>query len=34
MRSAQIAVAKEIMEVYLNQASRKKDKNDWKSDVN
>ena len=33
-RSAQIAVAKEIMdEVYLNQASRKKDKNDWKSDV-
>ena len=33
-RSTQIAVAKEIMdEVYLNQPSRKKDKNDWKSDV-
>ena len=33
-RSAQVTVAKEIMEeVYLNQPSRKKDKNDWKSDV-
>ena len=33
-RNSQITTAKEIMdEVYLNQASRKKDADDWKSDV-
>ena len=33
-RNSQITVAKEIMnEVYLNQASRKKNADDWKSDV-
>ena len=33
-RNSQITTAKEIMdEVYLNQASRKKDSDDWKSDV-